>query len=119
MLFHDRLREIRKAAGMTQRTLAEQVGIHFTYLSKIENGWVDPPSEDTIKRIAIKLALRLSLDETALADELTILSGKIPSELAETLLRNPEVIRLLRSIGDSVYSENDWRRLFAEQPPTE
>ena len=115
MPFPDRLRELRRAARMSQRALAEQVGIDFTYLSKIENGRVEPPSEGVLQRIAKELADKLGRDETELADELITLAGKIPSDLAETLSRNPEVVRLLRSVGSDVRSAADWRRLLASQ----
>ena len=115
MPFPDRLRELRRAARLSQRALAEQVGIDFTYLSKIENGRVEPPSEGVLQRIAKELADRLGRDETELSDELITLAGKIPSDLAETLSRNPEVVRLLRSVGSDVRSAADWRRLLASQ----
>ena len=115
MPFPERLRELRKAARLSQRALAVQVGVDFTYLSKIENGRVEPPSEGVLQRIAKELAGELGMDETELADELITLAGKIPSDLAETLSRNPEVIRLLRSVGDGVRSPDDWRRLFSNQ----
>ena len=115
----DRLRELRRAARLSQRALAEQVGVDFTYLSKIENGRVDPPSEGVLLRIAKELAGKLGKDETALADELITLAGKIPSDLAETLSRNPEVVRLLRSVGGDVHSAADWRKLLSGQSPEE
>ena len=59
------------------------------------------------------------MDETELADELITLAGKFPSDLAETLSRNPEVVRLLRSVGNEVYSGADWRSLFSGQSPQE
>ena len=119
MPFPDRLRELRKAARLSQRALAEKVRVDFTYLSKIENGRVEPPSEGVLQRIAKELAGKLGMDETELADELITLAGKIPSDLAETLSRNPEVVRLLRSVGNEVYSGADWRRLFSGQSPQE
>ncbi len=119
MPFPDRLRELRRAARLSQRALAEQVGVDFTYLSKIENGRVEPPSEGVLQRIAKELADKLGKDETALADELITLAGKIPSDLAETLSRNPEVVRLLRSVGSDVHSSADWRKLFSGQSPEE
>ena len=119
MTFPDRLRELRRASRMSQRALADQVGIDFTYLSKIENGRVEPPSEGVLQRIAKELAAKLEKDETELADELITLAGKIPSDLAETLARNPDVVRLLRSVGTDVRSAADWRRLFADHPTEE
>jgi transcriptional regulator with XRE-family HTH domain len=43
-----RLREIRKAAGLSGRALAEATGQHFTRVSKVENG-VQPPSDSDIR----------------------------------------------------------------------
>ena len=119
MPFPDRLRELRRAARLSQRALAEQVGVDFTYLSKIENGRVEPPSESVLLRIAKELASKLGKDETTLADELITSAGKIPSDLAETLSRNPEVVRLLRSVGSEVHSAADWRKLLSGQSPEE
>jgi transcriptional regulator with XRE-family HTH domain len=43
-----RLREIRHAAGLTGRTLADSLGCHYTKVSRIENG-TQAPSEQNIK----------------------------------------------------------------------
>ena len=90
--FPERLRESTKAARLSQKALAEKVGVNFTYLSKIENGRVEPPRESVLQRITKELAGELGMDEIELSDELITLAGTIPSDLAETLSRNPEVI---------------------------
>ena len=90
MTFGQRLRELRKAKEITQRELADRVGISFTYLSKIEHSAMPPPRGKTI------MALAHALD--ADSDELFGLSKKIPSEFIEQI--NPEVIRLIRSMKD-------------------
>jgi transcriptional regulator with XRE-family HTH domain len=41
MTFGERIRELRKASGLTLRALPGKVGVNFTYLSKIENGKLD------------------------------------------------------------------------------
>jgi transcriptional regulator with XRE-family HTH domain len=46
--FSTRLRELRIKARLTQRELAEKVGVDFSYLSKLENGVLPPPSEKVI-----------------------------------------------------------------------
>ena len=112
MEFSERLRSLRKEAQLSQRDLAERVGVDFTYLSKIENRRVDPPSETVLKSISKELAEALGQDETELSDELITLAGKVPSDIAETLIRNPEAVRFLRSIGDDVRSPGEWRRLM-------
>ena len=52
MEFPERLRYLRKEAQMSQRELAERIGVDFTYLSKIENRRVEPPSETVLKSIS-------------------------------------------------------------------
>ena len=112
MEFPEHLRSLRKEARLSQRELAERVDVDFTYLSKIENGRVEPPSETVLKKIAKELAGALGQDETELADELITLAGKIPSDLAGTLARNPQAVQFLRSIGDDVRSPSEWQRLI-------
>lgn len=46
------IRECRRNIGMTQRDVAARVGIDYTYLSKLENDQLEPPSEATIERLA-------------------------------------------------------------------
>ncbi len=75
--FGAQLRELRKRAGLTLRELAEKVNVNFTYLSKIENGALPPPSEKVIRH----LAEVLNYDK----DELLTLAGIIPSDIAEIL----------------------------------
>jgi len=75
--FGAQLRELRKRAGLTLRELAEKVNVNFTYLSKIENSALPPPSEKVIRH----LAEVLNYDK----DELLALAGIIPSDIAEIL----------------------------------
>ncbi|MFH7242130.1 MAG: SNF2-related protein [Spirulina sp.] len=63
--------QARKAKGLSQRELADSVGLNFTYLSKLENDKADyPPKEDAIRAIA----RILELDE----EELIYLAGRLP-----------------------------------------
>ena len=78
MTFGERLRELRKAQGISQRDLAELVDIDFTYVSKIETGDNAPPSMETIHRIA----LALSADE----QELIVLAGKVHIDVYKELI---------------------------------
>ncbi len=50
------IREARQARGMSLRALAGQVGIHFSHLSKIENG-KDHIGRDSLTRIAEELGV--------------------------------------------------------------
>jgi len=86
--FGARLRELRKQAGLSQRELADKCGIHFSYLSKIESGVMPPPS----MKVMLRLAEVLNADK----DELMLLAGKMPADIAQ-ILRNRETLQLLRA----------------------
>src|SRR5687768_9514336 len=92
MTFGERLRQLRREQHLNQRTLAARVGIDFTYLSKIENGRLDPPSADTI----VKLAQALGANP----DELLLLAYKVPQDLIPIITRSPQWPMFLRSIRD-------------------
>lgn len=94
------VRDARKRRGISQKQLAEIAGIDFTYLSKIENDRMPPPSEKTIRAMAVELATD--------PDELLRLAGKVPSDLAEFLVRDPDAIRYLRSFQGDIETRAAW-----------
>jgi transcriptional regulator with XRE-family HTH domain len=104
MAFGERVRELRKAQGMSQRELADRAGIDFTYLSKIENGRMEPPSEQVIRRVAEEL--------DADADELIVLADKFPSDLAQELKTPERVKALRRELAGDFNSVEDFRKAF-------
>ena len=87
-IFGASLRKLRIQAGLTQRELADRVNVDFTYLSKIENGALPPPSE----KVILKLAETLNVDK----DELLTLAGKIPADIAE-ILKDRKTLEQLRA----------------------
>ncbi len=91
MTFGQQLKELRKAKGLTQTELAQQAGISFTYVSKLETGTMSPPRQNII------LALAKSLEiDGADTDKLFGLAGKIPSELLAHI--DVQIIEVLRSL---------------------
>lgn len=98
------IKEARRQRGISQKDLAERAGIDFTYLSKIENDRMPPPSEKAIRAMAEALALD--------ADELIRLAGKVPSDLEEFLVTDPEAIKYLRSLQGDVETRQDWINLL-------
>lgn len=112
--FGQRLRELRHAKNFTQRDLAEQVaarlkeedrrGFTFTYLSKIENDHLPPPSVSAILQLAAVLG--------ANSDDLLALAGKAPPELGQTLKQSRGARVFFRSARDMDLSEDDWERLI-------
>jgi transcriptional regulator with XRE-family HTH domain len=104
MEFGQRLRNLRKQKNLSQRDLAARVGIDFTYLSKIEGGRLDPPSEVIIRRIAQEL--------DANEDELINLAGKVPKELKSVLEESPQAVELLRVLSERKLPNETYRRML-------
>ena len=86
--FGSLLRRLRKEKRITQRRMAELVGIDFTYISKIENGTMDPPAEDKI----IRMAEVLEVDP----EDLIIAANKIPTRFRDLITSNEQVPVFLR-----------------------
>lgn len=95
-----RIRQIRKEKNLTQRQLADMVGINFTYLSRVENDRLDAdqtPREETLQKIARALE--------ADADELLLLARRIPDTFRERILAKPGIFRRIISLSDAALEE--------------
>lgn len=91
--FGQELRRLREAKGISQRKLGKIVGLGSGYISRIERGEFKPPSESKIVAIADALE--------ANKDHLLSLSGKIASDVTETILNQPTMISdLVRSLSE-------------------
>ena len=88
--FGRRLRELRKAKGMTQRELAQKSAISFAYVSKLETGVMPPPRQKIILALANVLGAN-----SAETDELFGLAKKMPSDLLAHV--DTGMIKTLRS----------------------
>ncbi|MDF2660857.1 MAG: transcriptional regulator, family [Paenibacillus sp.] len=95
------LRQLRKNKKVTQRQLADWVGIDFTYISKIESGTMDPPAEDKIIRIAEVLG--------AEPEELILTAKKVPTSFQKLIVENKEVPVFLRKASD--LSPAQWKKI--------
>lgn len=85
------LRRRRLEKRLTQREFGAKVGVDFTYLSKVENGRLPPPSEATITQIA-KVLGDSSDDHLARA-------RKVPLDLRAAVAELPmEAAMLLREL---------------------
>lgn len=103
--FGSHLRELRRAAKLTQRDLAGKTQLDFSYLSKLENDRIPPPAADTVVKLAAALKVQ--------SDELLALSGKLPSKVAEAVSGNPAAQGFLRETANLNLSDDDWRHLGA------
>jgi transcriptional regulator with XRE-family HTH domain len=95
MTFGDKIKQLRLRSGrvMTQKDLAEKIGIEVTYLSKLENNRLPYYlSEEKLKKIVDIFDLD-QRDEK----ELFQLAKKIPPSIKELAVREP-VYQFLRTI---------------------
>jgi len=105
MTLGEHIKELRRQRHLTQRQLAEQAGIDFSYLSKIENNRLEhTPSIKTLQ----DLARILEVDEL----ELMELANKVPPVL-ETIARDKDAMRFFRRATETIKSPEGWRDLLA------
>jgi transcriptional regulator with XRE-family HTH domain len=87
MKFGRILRELRTESGKGIKRLAPELGVTYSYLSKLENNEIGP-SEELIERIAD----HFEYDRA----KLMLSAGKVPAEIVRILQNNPdEAIKLL------------------------
>jgi transcriptional regulator with XRE-family HTH domain len=98
--FGSRLQELRREKGFSQKRLAAAVGVHYTYLSKVESGKLGfalYPGEELVR----KLATALDTDET----ELMLLARKVPPLIRDRVLARPDAFRKLAALDDASLDE--------------
>ena len=105
MTFGETIKELRKQHRMTQRELADQLGVNFTYISKIENDKLEVlPSEDLIRRMAEVLE--------ADAEELLDLAGKLDLKQLQQVAKDlPQAGVLLRRIQSRQLTDKQWQKI--------
>ena len=114
--FGQRIRARRLELNLTQKEVAEKVaervkeadrrGFDVTYLSKIENGRVPPPSTEAILELASVLDTN--------ADELLAVAGKTSPDVGATLMKSASARAFFRSAADLGLSEAQWQELIRQ-----
>ena len=80
----------RRELHLSQRDVAQRLGLDFTYLSKLENSRGEPPGEDTVRKLAVVLGVD--------PEDLLARAGKVPGDLRARAQRNVEFARFLRRL---------------------
>ena len=87
--FGSYLRGIRRERGIGLKRVAPQVDLSYTFLSKLENGHVEPSGE-TIERLARFYGIA--------SEEMALAAGKLPRDVVDILREHPdEAVALLRA----------------------
>ena len=93
---HARERRRQADRAFSVRQVARRINVEPAYLSKIECGQAPPPSERTIRRLALELGEDV--------DVLLAMAGKVSRDLQDIVLRRPrlfaDLLRQLREAPD-------------------
>jgi HTH-type transcriptional regulator, competence development regulator len=106
MTFGQKLRELRRASGLTQRELASAADLDFSYISKLENDRNPPPAADTVVRLGDAMKVP--------AEALLALTAKLPSDVRETVSANEAAQEFLRESHRLRLTDREWRQLSRE-----
>lgn len=106
MTFGEKFKQYRKHCGYTQRELANLLGVHFTYISKIENGATDyHPSDEFLTNAET----HLFLDKGSLFE----MSGRIDASKLQALARNSTTVcSVLRRIATGCVTGYQYSRIM-------
>lgn len=75
------LKQLRSESGLGIKRLAPELGVNYTYLSKLEKGGIRP-SEEVVERIAHYF----NYDR----DTLLLAAGWVPADVLKILRQNPD-----------------------------
>lgn len=101
--FGQTLRELRRSKSVSQRELAQKVGVDFSYISKVENDRLPPPAADTIVKICQELGVP--------PDELLASTGKMPTDVKAMLSTSTAALEFVRHAHNMDLTEDEWKTL--------
>ena len=100
IIFGSHIRKLRIEKNIGQRELAKKIGIAPSYLNDIEKNKRSAPKPKIIK----ELSLILNIDLDFLNDLAGSSKKTLPPDIIEYMRQNSEIISLVRSIKNMIYS---------------
>ena len=101
--FGNILKELRRSREISQRDLANKIGVDFSYISKVENDRLPPPAADTI----VKISKVLNVPTEILLAE----SGKVSSNITGLIGSSQEAIKFMLEASNMKLTDDDWKNL--------
>lgn len=119
--FADKIRQIRKARGISQKEMAEALGVSPAYLSALEHGHRSPPNwvmvqkiigylnviwdeADELQRLAEQSHPRIVIDTAGLSPQATTLANLLARRIGD--LTEQDLSRLIEIVEQSVGSKD-------------
>lgn len=100
------LKELRRSKNISQRELADKVSVDFSYISKVENDRLAPPSAETI----IKISNILDIPSEVLLSH----SGKVSDEMKDAMSSSPEALMFMNAAKNMNLQAEEWQQLIGE-----
>jgi transcriptional regulator with XRE-family HTH domain len=97
------VRTLREARGLSLRTLARRIGLHASYLSRIETGQKPPPAAETIEKLAAALDVP--------AEALLAVTGKVPARMRTMLGTSTAALHFVQQAHAMGLTEAEWQAL--------
>jgi HTH-type transcriptional regulator, competence development regulator len=94
------LKDLRREKNVSQRELAEKIGVDFSYISKVENDRLPPPAAETTIKIARALGIPV--------EELLSHGNKLPLDLKDMLGSNAAALKFMNAARDMQLSKDEW-----------
>jgi transcriptional regulator with XRE-family HTH domain len=107
MDFPERLAALRKEKGLTQKALAERVGLHVMQVYRYESG-ASQPTLDVIRRLA--LALGVSADELVFGDAERGPDDDLRLQFEAISRFDPQEKQVVKTLLDSLILQHEARR---------
>ena len=106
------LKEKRLASGLRQLDLANAIGKSVQFISNIENGKNNSPSQSSDIENLIK-ELKLSIEDSALFREKASADrNQLPQKQMNYLLKNKSLLELIRIGEEKKINEKFWNKLL-------
>jgi len=94
----------RKEQNYTLEELANKLDVDRSYLSKLENDRVPPPSKKLLEKMSQILGLDFEL--------LSLLAGRITDSMVKEL--DLKKVELFRAMKDKSFSEEDYKKILKQ-----
>ena len=113
MMFGEYIKQKRQEKGKTLRGLADEIGIAPSYMSDIEKGKRNAPTQEYLEKLITVLELNEE-ERNELFDLAATSKDTIAQDLTEYVSENPNVRVALRKAMDLKLGDDEWIKIIEE-----
>lgn len=113
MMFGEYIKQKRQEKSKTLRGLADEIGIAPSYMSDIEKGKRNAPTQEYLEKLITVLELNEE-ERNELFDLAATSKDTIAQDLTEYVSENPNVRVALRKAMDLKLGDDEWIKIIEE-----